>query len=52
MAKKTASQTFPYKTGDQGYNRQSGRKTLFFVGMCVALIVLFSITAIILISSH
>jgi len=48
--KKSASSTFPYKTGENGYNRQSGRKTLLFVGICVTLVVLFSITAILLIT--
>lgn len=37
------TKNFPYKTGDTGYNRQSGRKTLLFVGICISLITIFSI---------
>jgi len=40
------TQNFPYKTGEEGYNRQSGKKTLAFVGVCIALIAIFSILAI------
>lgn len=43
IAQKT--QNFPYKTGNEGYNRQSGKKTLAFVGICIALITIFSILA-------
>jgi len=50
--KKAPTQTFPYKTGEHGYNRQSGRKTLLLVGVCVTLIVIFSITALLLISTR
>lgn len=37
--KKNAEPNFPYKTGEQGYNRESGKKTLFLVGTCILLIV-------------
>lgn len=40
------TQNFPYKTGDEGYNRQSGKKTLAFVGICITLVTIFSILAI------
>lgn len=41
------NQNLPYKTGDGGYNRQSGKKTLVFVGICIALVTLFSILTLI-----
>lgn len=37
------AENFPYKTGEKSYNRQSGRKTLIFVGICIGLVTLFSI---------
>lgn len=47
MAKSSSAQNFPYKTGDEGYNRRSGKKTLVFVGICIALITIFSILSVI-----
>lgn len=44
---KIKDQNFPYKPGDEGYNRQSGKKTLVFVGICIALITLFSLLTLI-----
>jgi len=46
----TKKQEFPYKLGDEGYNRQSGKKTLVFVGICIILIVFLFLFSIYLIS--
>jgi len=47
--KKNTKQNFPYKTGDGGYNRESGKKTLMFVGVCLTLVVVLSVLSLILI---
>lgn len=52
MTKKPDSPTFPYKTGDEGYNRRSGKKTLVFVGICITLVTLFSILALVSLVTH
>jgi len=36
-------QTSPYKSGENGYNRKSGNKTLIFVGICIVLIIILTI---------
>ncbi|HSA83598.1 MAG TPA: hypothetical protein VLF20_01780 [Patescibacteria group bacterium] len=41
----TAKQHMPYKSGSNGYNHQSSRKTLIFVSLCILLITLFSTLA-------
>jgi hypothetical protein len=47
MKKTNLQESFPYKTGDEGYNRRSGKKTLVLVGICIALVTIFSILAVI-----
>jgi hypothetical protein len=45
----TLQKNFPYKTGDGSYNRESGKKTLAFVGVCLTLVVVLSILSLVLI---
>lgn len=35
-----------------GYNRESGKKTLVFVGILITLVVIFSILSLIMLSRH
>ncbi len=36
-------ETPPYKSGEGGYNRESGKKTLVLVAVCIAIIVILSL---------
>lgn len=45
-----AEAPLPYKTGDGSYNRESGKKTLAFVGVMIALIAILSISSLLMIS--
>jgi hypothetical protein len=46
------NKNFPYKTGDHGYNRQSGKKTLALVAVCLVLVVVFSFLSLIALINH
>jgi len=41
----------PYATGDGSNNRESGKKTLFLVSICITLVVIFSLISLILLGS-
>lgn len=43
-------QTQQYSTSPGNYNRESGRKTLYFVGTLIALVTILSITSLIMIN--
>lgn len=44
--------SFPYKTGEGSYNRESGNKTLIFVGIMITLIVILAIASIIMMNRN
>lgn len=41
----------PYKPGDGGYNRESGKKTLYFVAAIILLIAIFSLCSLYLLNT-
>jgi len=45
MVKINSSENIPYQTGPESYNKKSGKKTLFFIGGLIALVVILSIFA-------